>query len=58
MFRKAVEEGIPIEEATDLLAVGTLLNFEFSQDSVGDLLGIPKAKSGAERIHRLRCICP
>ncbi len=35
LFEKAFEEGTP-----SLLAVGTLLNFEFSRDSIGDLLGL------------------
>jgi hypothetical protein len=47
LFMSALEEGTPIEEAVDLLAVSTVLNFEFSDDSVGDLLGTPK-KSGSE----------
>ncbi len=42
LFEKALEEGTPVEEAVSLLAVGTLLNFEFSRDSIGGLPGIAK----------------
>jgi hypothetical protein len=48
LFEKALEEGIPVEEAVSLLAVGALLNFEFSRDSIGDLLGIAKLASELE----------
>lgn len=48
LFTSALEEGTPIDEAVDLLAVSTVLNFEFSHDSVGDLLGLPKQKSDSE----------
>jgi hypothetical protein len=48
LFEKALEEGIPVEEAVGLLAAGALLRFEFSQDSIGDLLGITKPASELE----------
>jgi len=48
LFEKALKEGNPVEEAVSLLAVGALLNFEFSQDSIGDLLGIAKPASELE----------
>lgn len=48
LFRGAVDEGIPVEEASGLLSISTLLNFEFSRDSVGDLLCVPNTQNGAQ----------
>jgi hypothetical protein len=58
IFKMALEEGIPIGEAANLLAAGTLLNFELSKDSVGDLLGIPRVNFGPSDTICSRCLCP
>lgn len=42
LYREALSEGVPVYEAIKCLAIGNLVSFEFSTDSVGDILGIPK----------------
>jgi len=48
LFRNALEEGVPIEEAVGVLSLGNFVNFEFSVDSVGDVLGILGETSESE----------
>ncbi len=42
LFDSMVRSGIPVEDAVKVLALGSLVTFEFSTDSAGNMLGLPR----------------
>ncbi|MBI2916901.1 MAG: hypothetical protein HYY01_02820 [Chloroflexi bacterium] len=41
LFQDMLRQGVPIEDAVKVLALGSLVTFEFSTDSVGNMLATP-----------------